>query len=252
MTTNPLFCIITITRNNLAGLCRTRASLMTQDCSDYEWIIIDGASTDGTSEFLKTYSAIIVSEPDLGIYDAMNKGLDRAKGTYVLFMNAGDNFASSATLSRIRSEMNGKQPDFIYGDALEMLEDGGLAYKKARSYTRARQGMITHHQAMLYKQDLIGDLRFNLQYKISADFDFTLKFLNKAQTLMPYNFPLCVFENGGLSQTNILRGRCEQFRARAANDITVWENVVIFLAQSVLWSVRWIAPALYWRMKARG
>lgn len=250
MTTEPLFSIITITRNNLGGLQRTRDSLMAQDCPDYEWIVIDGASTDGSREFLNYCDARIVSEPDSGIYDAMNKGLALAQGSHIIFLNAGDSFSSSNTLGRIRKEIGGGTPDFIYGDAFETLSNGSLAYKHARPLRKAVQGMITHHQAMIYRRALIGDLRFNLSYTISADFDFTLRFLKEARTSLYLPFPVCVFENGGLSQRNIVRGRCEQFRARAANDVPVWKNSAIFLGQSALWSIRRLAPSLYWQMKA--
>ncbi len=87
-----LFSVITVTRNNLVGLRRTHESLRIQSCGDYEWIVVDGASDDGTADYLKKTGANWVSEPDRGIYDAMNKGIARAQGRWLIFMNAGDEF----------------------------------------------------------------------------------------------------------------------------------------------------------------
>ena len=82
-----LFTIITITKDNAAGLQKTWKSLMSQTCTDYEWIVIDGNSSDGTKSLLKSTDAKWVSEPDNGIYDAMNKGIDKAKGDWLLFLS---------------------------------------------------------------------------------------------------------------------------------------------------------------------
>ncbi|MEM9470254.1 MAG: glycosyltransferase, partial [Pseudomonadota bacterium] len=100
----PYFSIITVTKNNFEGLKQTAFSIDAQrheEWSDFEWIVIDGNSEDGTQDFLKKTKALWFSQPDHGLYDAMNKGLDRANGIYVLFMNAGDIFADNNTLEVI-------------------------------------------------------------------------------------------------------------------------------------------------------
>jgi putative colanic acid biosynthesis glycosyltransferase len=253
MTTNPpFFSIITVTRNHLDGLRRTRASVTSQTCSDYEWIIVDGASTDGTAAFLPHCPATIISEPDNGIYDAMNKGLEGTCGQYVIFMNAGDCFAASGTLGTIQEEAARINPDFIYGDALETLPSGQLVYKKSRHYHHASHGMITHHQSMLYRRDIMGDLRYDPGYKIAADFDFTARFLEKTSKMMQCRFPICVFEPGGTSQRHVWQGRCEQFRARRLHGLPLWRNGLAFMGQSAMWGLRRAVPALYWHLKARG
>ncbi len=250
-TTDPFFSVITVTHNNLDGLRRTAASLTAQDSSDYEWIVIDGASRDGTSAFMAHRPAHFISEPDRGIYDAMNKGISRARGTYLIFMNAGDSFAAGNTLSRIHHELHERMPDFIYGDALETLPSGGLAYKKSRAAHKYREGMITHHQSMLYRRAVIENMRFDLRYAVAADFDFTLQFMEKSAQIARLDFPVCVFEPGGLSQRQCLRGRREQFRVRARHRCPMWKNTGVFMLQSCLWALRATAPAVYWKLKAR-
>lgn len=250
MTIDPFFSIITVTRNNLDGLRRTAISLQTQTSSDYEWIVIDGASTDGTADFMQGRPALFLSAPDNGIYDAMNKGIAYARGTYLLFMNAGDSFASGDTLEKIHTDIVAALPDFAYGDALETLPYGRIAYKKARILDRFRQGMITHHQAMIYRREKIEKLRFDTTFRIAADFGFTHDFIEKSRTIARVNYPICVFEPGGISQRETLRGRGEQFTLRARRGCPILKNGMIFTLQSGLWTLRAAAPGLYWKLKA--
>ena len=112
----------------------------------------------------------------------MNKGMDRAGGLYLIFMNAGDLFAQDTALQTIRraAEAADPLPDFIYGDSRETepgRPDG--FYKKARSHEHIGRGMPAHHQAMLYRRAAAGNLRYDLQYKIAADYDFTARFLQQ-------------------------------------------------------------------------
>ena len=112
MTDAPLFSIITITYNAERELPATLASVDEQTCSDYEHLIIDGASTDGTLALANAPGNLrrhTFSEPDRGLYDAMNKGLNRARGTYVLFLNAGDAFSSPDMLQRYAHQPAGCQ-----------------------------------------------------------------------------------------------------------------------------------------------
>jgi putative colanic acid biosynthesis glycosyltransferase len=157
--TNTFLSIITVTLNNCDGLKKTAQSITYQTFKDFEWIIIDGNSTDGTKKFLKNCEANIISETDDGLYDAMNKGMKRAKGQYLLFLNAGDIFASASTLDNIYNQAN-DDTDFIYGDALEIYH-GRDIYKHARPHEFALSGMFTHHQSMLYRRAAIENLRYS-------------------------------------------------------------------------------------------
>jgi putative colanic acid biosynthesis glycosyltransferase len=249
------FSIITVTYQNLAGLQKTARSVAAQTCRDFEWIVVDGGSNDGTVEFLKTLSnAQWRSEPDKGIYDAMNKGIARSTGDYLLFLNAGDAFATPDVLDRLSAAiLQQKSPlDFIYGDALEERLGDPPAYKTARSADKILWGLVTHHQAMLYRRAALGALRYDQTYKIAADYKLTLQFL-KGEKALKVPFPLCLFESGGVSQRRVLQGRCEQFSIRRETKAcSLAFNVLIFAAQTASYTLRHYCPALYWLLRQGG
>ncbi len=223
----PLFSIITVTKDNASGLARTRASVELQTCENREWIVIDGAI-----------------EPDRGIYDAMNKGILRARGDYLIFMNAGDMFAAPDTLSNIIPLLRGA--GFAYGDALE----GNGFLKPARH--DIRYGMLTHHQAMVYARALVGGLRYDTSYPISADYKFTAQIIAKAasegRACVHLPFPICVFEAGGVSQRHAADGQREQAAIRRtlkmdAPYVDALQTMARWLKQTM--------PQLYWLLRSR-
>ena len=238
----PRYSIITITRDNLPGLRRTAASLAVQSCRDFEWIVIDGASTDGTPAFLAATDAQWSSEPDHGIYDAMNKGLARATGDYVLFLNAGDVLADHAVLADAMSQTG----DLIYGNG---REDGRV--KRAHHHTNLAWGMFTYHQAMFYRRTAIGTLRYDTNYKIAADYKFTAQFLRGGAVATYWPRIICDFEPGGLSQTAATMGRRELAAIRAELDLCPPAfNRPITAAHAVLWTLRRRLPAFYGYMRS--
>ena len=209
--------VITITKDNPEGFARTRESIESQAFRDFEWVVIDGGI-----------------EADSGIYDAMNKGLDRATGSHVLFMNAGDVFADSDVLSRIAPHLDF---DFIYGDAIE----GGFM-KRARH--NIAHGMPTHHQAMIYKK---RERRYDISYQIAADYKFTAEYMMRgAHKYLP--FPICVFEQGGVSQRKASLGRKEQRRIRREFGLRAP------FAAPTQWAAQTLKtylPSLYWKLRTR-
>lgn len=256
----PIFSIITVTRDNLDGLKATRASLAAQTCHDFEWIIIDGDSHDGTKDYLSQATldhapSSSLSEPDTGIYDAMNKGIRRANGVYLLFLNAGDSLATPQTLEKLASAAI-RRPDFIYGDALEYFgkKTGTPEYKHARPAKKVTWGMFTHHQSMLYKNEIIRQnrLRYRQIYSIAGDYDFTLRFLMHAKRALYTPIPVCIFAAGGISQTNAFEGRRQQYIIRETLDLVPQPfNLLILMVQSVIWRVRKHAPFLYRLLKTK-
>lgn len=218
------FSIVTITKDDPIGLACTRDSVEAQSYADYEWVLIDGNK-----------------ESDKGIYDAMNKGIERAKGEYLIFLNGGDSFPDLFTLSRIAKS----DADFIYGDS---IEDGHL--KRARH--NIVYGMITHHQAMCYKRSVLDELRYDTHYKIAADYKFTAQFLERAKTKHYIPKPLCIFETGGISQRRTWQGRHEQHDIR--EDLELCPTFVawgIYVRQVIAQVLRAYLPDLYWRLKRR-
>lgn len=255
----PLFSIITVTYQNLYGLRKTASSISKQTHTDYEWIVIDGGSRDGTTDFLEKTQSKWISDPDDGIYDAMNKGISRATGDYLIFMNAGDCFAAPDILSHIAKaiEHASEPPDFIYGDALEERLTLSLIrkpyYKAARSHKKWIYGMFTHHQAMLYSNDFISknDLRYDDTYPIAADYKLTLQCLRRTKKVLKIkDKAICLFEQGGVSQKHYSQGRGEQFKIREELDvIPFWRNAMVYLLQTIAYQCRRFSPSLYWFIK---
>ncbi len=270
----PLFSIISVTYNALTGLRRTAQSVATQSCRDFEWIVIDGGSGDGSARYLESFSfedqdsfenrAVSpalpgyswISEPDAGIYDAMNKGLARARGRYTIFMNAGDCLASPQTLSLVSDalalEKKDRAVDFIYGDSFESDGEAPAIRKIARPSAALAYGMFTHHQSMIYRTERLLSLspRYDQSYDISADYDLTCRFLRGTQEALYIPQPLCLFEAGGISQRRAARGRRQQYQIRRKLGLCrPIENVFIFLIQSASLFLRRLAPDWYWRLR---
>jgi putative colanic acid biosynthesis glycosyltransferase len=213
------FSIVTITLNDLGGLRRTGASVEAQSLDDFEWIVIDGASTDGTVAELEGCllpNLCYVSEKDRGLYHAMNKGLGRSRGRYVIFMNSGDCFSCPTVLESVKQRIlaMGRTPDIVYGDALEQTTDSELLLKKARPIEWLNYGMHTHHQAMFYSREPLQSLGFDESFKVSADYDLTCKIYRKRGAWLAVDLPICIFSRGGLSEKKSQVGRSENWRVQ--------------------------------------
>lgn len=144
----PRFTVITVCRNAARSIEATLRSVLAQDCPDLEYVVVDGGSTDGTADIIRRFAdriATMVSEPDQGVYDAMNKGIDLARGEYLLFLNAGDVLATEDVLTRMGAAMNA---DVLYGDFA--YADGP---RKGRVSANIDRG-IFNHQCVLYRRAL--------------------------------------------------------------------------------------------------
>ena len=208
------FSVITIALNNLAGFIETKASIDAQTFPDFEWIIIDGGSIDGTVECLQRLDRPNYtwrSQPDEGLYDAMNKGLELVRGDYVIFMNSGDRFADQNVLNRVHALLteSEEKADFVYGDAYEQSAKGELLLKPARPVSEMKRGMFTHHQAMFYDRRTIGGTRYDRRFRIAADYHFTCRILTSGIHAVRADFPICINARSGLSEKNARLGRRE-------------------------------------------
>jgi putative colanic acid biosynthesis glycosyltransferase len=215
-----LFSIITVVLNDLGGLQRTHGSLTAQSCRDFDWVVVDGGSHDGTLEYLLSYQQDLAwwrSAPDRGLYDAMNIGLSVADGDYLIFLNAGDTLPDPGTLGHLARTIDRERsepPDFFCGNALERGTGNRLLTKRARSHRFAWYGMFTHHQAMVYRRALVEGLSFDLTWEIGADYAFTLDTLSKSVRVVRLDAALVLFEGGGRSQTLAALGRRDQAEIR--------------------------------------
>ena len=243
-----MFSIITVTKDNLSGLKKTAHSVRGQSFQNFEWLIIDGDSNDGTVDYLKTTAAKWVSERDQSHFDAMNKGLDKAQGDFIIFMNAGDQFADHHVLEKLKQIINHNHPDFIYGDALEERRGRSDAvYKYAKSYDKIAHGMITHHQSMIYKATLLQSIRYDLNFTLAADYKLTVQAIQKAQVCFYADFPICLFEAGGISQNHAAQARREEaIIRRDLNLCSPIKGQIIYMRQTMAMLVKSIAPGLYW------
>lgn len=252
----PYFSIITVTKNNLLGLEETAHSvrlLANDQWHDFEWIVIDGYSQDGSVEFLKTSNANWISEPDNGLYDAMNKGIKRSNGVYIIFMNAGDIFSEDNVLEDIQNKIDEPLPDLIYGDALEYSKKHSINnnqyYKTSRNHRELYKGLFTHHQSIFYRRDKIKKLKYNLDYKYAADYDFTARFLKNNPYAHYINKPICIFESNGISQKNSKKSRKEEFKIRKSLNVPLYKNMLVTTRQLCAQPIRGISEPLYWKIR---
>jgi len=232
--------VITVCRNDIKGLQQTFQSIASQDCDDFEWLVIDGDSSDGTVEWLEGNHRLKgswISESDGGIYDAMNKGIGLATGEYLLFMNSGDLIAQPDVLSRLIQaiEREKEAPDFVYGDALDVEENGTHHYRKSRQVSHINVGMITRHQAMLYRREIIVTERYPSDFKLSGDYALTARTLMKEGIqILQVSFPICLFALGGAHDEHRLKALHEDFRIRKE---ILKES---YLACLLLFGVHWL------------
>lgn len=184
--------IITVTYNAASVLKRTLDSVKAQSWQQIEHLIIDGASKDETISMAETYKAqcpyevVILSEPDKGLYDAMNKGLRLATGDYLVFLNAGDTLHAADTLETIVRSAQ-PLPGVLYGDTAITDEQGKFLHlrrlrpPKKLSWKSFRQGMLVCHQAFYALTDIAKDLPYDPRYRYSADVDWCIRVMKEAQ-----------------------------------------------------------------------
>jgi len=217
MNTNPRISIITVVYNGEKNIGKTIESVLSQSYSQIEYIIVDGKSTDGTLQVISSFGAQIqvISEPDQGLYDAMNKGLKAASGDYVWFLNSGDEIFAADTLELMVEGMP-DSPDFIYGGTMIIDEfqnevgDRRLKPPKQLSWKSFRQGMVVCHQSMIVKRELAP--YYNLEYRLSADIDWAIGASKNSGTIHNSGLILSRFLEGGLTDHNIKAGLKERFR----------------------------------------
>lgn len=194
-----LFSIITPTYNCVTKIAKTINSVLSQDSSLYEYIVIDGDSDDGTQSEIKKFEGRLtfISEPDLGPYDAMNKGVDRARGKYIYFLGAGDTLRPNA-LRNLAGLMPDSELAFVYGNVYWV--DEAFIYGGEFDKLRLETYNICH-QAIFYERaifDVMG--KFELNYKILADYVLNIKCFGNEKIRKTYlDYVVANFEGGGLS-----------------------------------------------------
>ena len=204
MSVQAILSIVTVVRNDRQGLATTLASVASQSArSAIQMIVIDGNSTDDTLAATKDFKLdVMISEPDTGLYDAMNKGLDHATGKYVYFLNAGDSFDTAETVEKIIS--NFQDDNVIYYCSVEVKSNDvkWLSAPLQSKYFNYKD-YLPHHQSIFYPACFYKTNRYNLAYKIQADVDYTARAVKHCTKIF---IPLCITHStlGGFS--------CQQYK----------------------------------------
>lgn len=214
-----LFTIVTVTWNAAQVIEPTLQSVRQQTCMDYEYLVVDGASTDQTLELVRQADIAgtrIFSEPDRGLYDAMNKAITRAEGQYLVWLNAGDRFAAPDSLARMAACATGA-PGVIYGQT-QLVDATGqvvgmrhLTAPKTLTADSFKHGMLVCHQAFVARRDLMP--QYDLQYRFSADYDWCIRVLQASErNAYCGDEPVISFLTDGLTDKYHKKSLMERYR----------------------------------------
>ena len=216
---HPKFSIITVTYNAAQVLEDTIQSVITQTYKGVEYIIIDGGSKDGTLDIInryKTHIHTVISEPDKGLYDAMNKGIRVATGDYICFLNAGDALHEDDTLLLMVHSITGEVlPDVLNGETQLVDEEGHfvrmrrLSAPEQLTWKSFQKGMLVCHQAFFARRELVEP--YDLHYRFSADFDWCIRIMKKSHNLHNTHLTLIDYLNEGMTTRNHKASLKERF-----------------------------------------
>ncbi|MGM0377122.1 MAG: glycosyltransferase family 2 protein [Bacteroidota bacterium] len=213
---HPKVSIITVVFNEAASIGQTIKCVGNLTWPEVEYIVVDGGSTDGTVDVIKSYENLISkweSGPDAGLYDAMNKGMEMASGDYFWFINAGDEPASADVLDKAFEKND--DADIYYGETLLVDADGQeiglrrLSPPSSLTWKDFRYGMLVSHQSFIAARRV--SKKYDLRYRFSADYEWCLYALSHASVVCNTGLVLSKFREGGLTRQNILPGLRERF-----------------------------------------
>ena len=208
MAANPIISIITVCFNEREHIEKTISSVLNQTLHGIEFLVIDGGSTDGSVDIISRYKdqiSYFISEKDRGIYDGMNKGLSRATGQYVLFLNGGDALCANDVLEKVFA--SSLHADAYYGEVMFLNEKGSPIGTRSQVSNQAvpqhlnwkslRCGMVVSHQAFIVKRECVP--LYDLQYRICSDIDWMIHSLKKCRSTINTQLVIAEFRTGGTS-----------------------------------------------------
>ena len=212
--------VVTVCRNVREQLRLTMASVAEQTYGEIEYVVVDGASDDGSTELIEGASFPgeyrWVSERDKGIYDAMNKGAAMATGEWILFMNAGDCFADKNTVARLMAGAPA-DADVVYGDVIKRGPDGTEYVKKASAMADSHRMLFCHQSAMV-RRELMLRHPYDLKHRFSADFKFFKTLFKEGRRFVKLDMAVARFDTGGVSNTQRSRGLADNISVVAECD----------------------------------
>lgn len=227
----PLITIVTVCRNAAAVLEDTLRSVLSQDYTPLEYRLVDGASTDKTAAMLRHYAPRFAergidfrfsSEPDGGIYDAMNKGAADARGEWVCFMNAGDTFAAPDVLSRLFKSPPSEDCGVVYGKVV-LRKDFGQVEIAPKPLATLAEKMPFCHQSALVRTVLLRNRPFDVRFRLAADYDFFRHLWQQGVGFDYRDMPVAVFEaETGVSSSQRLRVNRERALIRGVEHTAAW------------------------------
>lgn len=210
-----LLSIITINRNNASGLKKTMQSVLDQGFKDFEYVVVDGASTDGSVDVIKRFASAFgerlkwISEPDKGIYNAMNKGIRMAGGDYVEFLNSGDCLASNDVVGRMMGALGKEQfPSILYGNMIKVFPDGhrfkDLCFAgREISFLGFYTGTLNHSPAYIRKSLFEKYGIYDESLRIVSDWKWYLQAIILGEEKPVYaDIDVTLFDMTGISETN--------------------------------------------------
>ena len=244
---NPLITVVTVCYNSVDMIEKTLKSVIEQSYSNKEYVVIDGASTDGTKKIVERYIDSIdffMSEPDNGIYHAMNKAVTVAKGEWIIFMNAGDVFVDNAVLEKVSYSLSATI-DVLYGDILTS-RNTELVLKEAPSEIKSMHRMPFCHQAVFTRTSLLRSFPFDEKYKMSADFKLYKQLNRENATFRRLPLPITIYDRTGMSNSQRARGLGENIAV--IKEIDNWQDKLRLLPR--LYFVKnWAAIRHYLKKK---
>lgn len=216
---SPKISIITVVFNNVKYIERTILSVVCQTYPEIEYIIVDGGSNDGTTDIIKKYEANIarwISEPDEGLYHAMNKGLSFSTGDYIWFINSGDEIYEKGTVTTMFSGIGNEFPDIIYGNTIitdtrgDKIGDRRLTPPEVLTWKSFKRGMLVSHQSIVVKKQLAPE--YDTNYALASDIDWVIRVMKSSVIIRNSNMYLSRFMEGGISRRNLKSGLKERFK----------------------------------------
>lgn len=230
MNLKPKFSIITVTYNAASVITPTLQSIAAQSYRNFEFLLIDGGSSDNTVELVRNSGieiAVLVSERDKGLYDAMNKGIARATGDYLCFLNAGDSFHTPDVLERMVASIAGREqlPDILYGETSEVNEERQfvrmrrLQAPEKLDWRSFRNGMLVCHQAFFAKREIAPS--YDLTYRLSADVDWCIRVMKVSKDIVNTHIIIVDYLQNGLSLQHHRASLIERFKIMAKHYGTV-------------------------------
>ncbi|MCQ2974901.1 MAG: glycosyltransferase [Bacteroidales bacterium] len=215
----PKISVITVVFNSENLIKNTIESVINQTYNNIEYIIIDGASKDKTLEIVKSFKnkiSTIISEPDHGIYDAMNKGIDKSTGDYIIFINSGDKFSSTTILEEIFCDEKNQNADILYGDTDITDSEGKILHSRRHrppenlNWKSFKRGMLVCHQSFIAKKSLVE--KYDLKYRYASDFNWCIDTMKKSTLIINTHKVISLFLEGGQTRKTIVPGLKERYK----------------------------------------